>query len=151
MTRSARHFAAATLLAAAAPGLALSPPGQVNGCGGNPASLTVSNDQPSPGDTVVLSHASGLAEGNALLFVGPVQLDLAGCGLPVPGGELLIQTSPAFLLESEGFVAGVGSLDLQIPAQPSLIGQSVGLQVVLFPLFVVPWEFTNAVELTFSP
>ena len=120
--------------------------------------LTLISGEASPGATLrfQIDDSSLRLGATGALLVGTAR-DPAACGLPSPGGSLLVDlTQPYGVIWGRG--AGTQEIDVLVPADPALIGTSLFVQgATLAPRGVRPggarlappraWRLLEAVEL----
>lgn len=125
------------------------------GCLPNPASLVCSAPNLAPGTPFQLTlTAPGFQGGLWQIYAGASGTGPLGCGLFLPGlGELLLDPVSQVPLVGGGLVAGVGQVNLAVPANPALIGQTVAMQgvAVSFDLPGFPLQLSSAVAAKILP
>ena len=124
----------------------------VTGCVGNSATLSTSTARMSIGAPVDFDLVVGVyPTGWALLYLGFSGTGPGGCGLILPGMEILLDVGLPFVLVDSGPTVG-GSADflVPVPAASGLVGLTVLFQAANIALSEPLWpmELTNGLRTT---
>jgi len=126
-----------------------------NGCfASNSAVLSSSSPGLVIGQPVVLQLVAGAhPNGLGLLYFGADGANGAGCGLPLAGiGELLLGLVPSpALLDLSPVAGGAAPFNAAVPANPALVGITVGLQAANVNLSSGGVELSNALVASIAP
>ncbi|MBI1380619.1 MAG: hypothetical protein GC161_05965 [Planctomycetaceae bacterium] len=124
----------------------------VPGCVGNTATLTTNTSRMSIGAPVDFDVLAGnYPSGAALLYLGFSGTGPGGCGLLLPGMEILLDVSlPFVLVGSAPTVAGAADISVAVPPVPGLVGLTVLFQAANIALSEPLWpmELTNGLRTT---